>query len=56
MPWPRTKQAVEDASRTLRDVMVAHLEHAKALTGRTLPGPIPAAKDKDRDPDTSIPK
>jgi 1-acyl-sn-glycerol-3-phosphate acyltransferase len=56
VPWPRTKQLVEESSRTLREFMVAHLEHAKALTGRTLPGPIPASKDKDRDPDTSIPK
>jgi 1-acyl-sn-glycerol-3-phosphate acyltransferase len=56
MPWPRTKQAVEEASRTLREFMVEHLEHAKQLTGRTLPGPIPASKDKDPDPDTSIPK
>lgn len=54
-PWPRTKATVEDASRSLRDFMVAHLEHAKALIGRTLPGPIPASKDKDPDPDTSIP-
>jgi 1-acyl-sn-glycerol-3-phosphate acyltransferase len=54
VPWPRTKQAVEDASRTLRDMMLAHLAHAKELTGRTLPGPIPAAKDEERDPDTSI--
>jgi len=56
IPWPRTKQAVEDASRELREVMLAHLAHAKDLTGRTLPGPIPAAKDTDPDPDTSIPK
>jgi 1-acyl-sn-glycerol-3-phosphate acyltransferase len=56
MPWPRTKQAVEEASRTLREFMIDHLEHAKQLTGRTLPGPIPASKDKDPDPDTSIPK
>jgi 1-acyl-sn-glycerol-3-phosphate acyltransferase len=56
IPWPRTKQAVEEASRTLREFMIDHLEHAKQLTGRTLPGPIPASKDKDPDPDTSIPK
>jgi len=54
MPWPRTKQAVEDASRTLRDVMHAHLDYAKQLTGRTLPGPIPRSKDQDPDPDTGI--
>jgi 1-acyl-sn-glycerol-3-phosphate acyltransferase len=53
-PWPRTKQAVEGASRTLRDVMVDHLAYAKELTGRTLPGPIPRSKDQDPDPDTGI--
>lgn len=56
VPWPRTKQAVEEASRALREVMLAHLAYATDLTGRTLPGPIPADKDKDPDPDTSIPK
>ena len=54
MPWPRTKQAVEEASHALRDHLLAHLAHAKDLTGRTLPGPIPRAKDKDPDPDTGI--
>jgi 1-acyl-sn-glycerol-3-phosphate acyltransferase len=54
VPWPRTRQAVEEASRTLRDVMVAHLAYAKELTGRTLPGPIPRSKDQDPDPDTGI--
>jgi 1-acyl-sn-glycerol-3-phosphate acyltransferase len=56
VPWPRTKQAVEEASRTLREFMIDHLEHARQLIGRTLPGPIPPSKDKDPDPDTSIPK
>jgi 1-acyl-sn-glycerol-3-phosphate acyltransferase len=56
VPWPRTKQAVEDASRVLREFMVDHLDHATQLTGRALPGPIPKSKDKDPDPDTSIPK
>jgi 1-acyl-sn-glycerol-3-phosphate acyltransferase len=55
VPWPRTKQQVEDASRTLREFMVEHLQHAKELTGRTLPGPIPPGKDKESDdPDTGI--
>lgn len=53
--WPRTKQQVEDASQTLREFMVEHLEGAKKLTGRTLPGPIPLGKDKESDdPDTGI--
>lgn len=54
IPWPRTKDVVEEAAHTLRDHMVAHLEQAKALTGRTLPGPIPRSKDQDPDPDTGI--
>ena len=45
---------VEEAAHALRDHMVAHLEQAKALTGRTLPGPIPRSKDQDPDPDTGI--
>lgn len=53
-PWPRTKQAVESASRELREFMLGHLDDAKRLTGRTLPGPIPKGKDKDADPDTGI--
>ena len=56
LPWPRTKQVVEEASRVLREFMIAHLAHAKAADRADAPGPIPAAKDKDRDPDTSIPK
>jgi 1-acyl-sn-glycerol-3-phosphate acyltransferase len=54
VPWPRRKQHVEDASHTLREHLLDHLAHAKALTGRTLPGPIPQDKDKDTDPDTGI--
>jgi 1-acyl-sn-glycerol-3-phosphate acyltransferase len=55
VPWPRTKQRVEDASKTLRDHLVDHLEHAKTLIGRSLPGPIPKGKDKESDdPDTGI--
>ncbi len=54
VPWPRTKQLVEGASRTLREFMLDSLASAKELTGRTLPGPIPAGKDRDHDPDTSI--
>lgn len=53
-PWPRTKQQVEDAAHALRSHMLDHLAHAKKLTGRTLPGPIPRSKDQDPDPDTGI--
>ena len=55
-PWPRTKQQVEQASHALRTHLLAHLAHAKELTGRTLPGPVPQAKNKDSndDPDTGL--
>jgi 1-acyl-sn-glycerol-3-phosphate acyltransferase len=58
--WPRTKEQVEDASQRLREHLVEHLAHAKKVTGRTLPGPIPQAKDHQGtnkgsdDPDTGI--
>lgn len=54
VPWPRTSQMVEDGSRALRDFMLEHLDYAKKLTGRTLPGPITSSKDSQSDPDTGI--
>ena len=52
-PWPRTKEQVAKASQVLREHLLHHLADAKVLTGRTLPGPLPA-KDRDDDPDTGI--
>ena len=52
-PWPRTKDEVEKASFVLRDHLITHLEQAKQLTGRTLPGPLPA-NDSDPDPATGV--
>ena len=52
-PWPRRKQDVAKASLELREHLIAHLDHAKALTGRTLPGPVPA-EDADPDPATGV--
>ena len=52
-PWPRTRDEVEKASFVLRDHLLAHLDGAKQLTGRTLPGPLPA-RDADPDPATGI--
>jgi 1-acyl-sn-glycerol-3-phosphate acyltransferase len=46
--WPRTKQDVHDASASLRSHMLQALADAKELTGRTLPGPLPAG-DSERD-------
>ena len=43
-PWPRTSSEVRRAADELRNNMVRHLVHAKAATGRTLPGPIPAPR------------
>ncbi len=46
--WPRTKQDVLEASASLRSHMLQTLAEAKELTGRTLPGPLPAG-DSERD-------
>lgn len=43
-PWPRTQTQVADASRLLRDRMLIELEEARRLTGRSLPGPLPAGQ------------
>ena len=48
-PWPRTKQAVGDASRSLRERMLKDLEEALTETGLTLPGPLPSG---EREPDS----
>ncbi len=53
-PWPRRKQDVAAASLELRQHLIAHLDHAKALTGRTLPGPLPAKDADDPDPATGV--
>ena len=50
VPWPRTRDDVAEASRLLRARMLADLEESIRLTGRSLPGPIPAAKD-EQEPD-----
>jgi len=46
--WPRTKDAVGDASVRVRERMLADLKEALDLTGRTLPGPLPSG---EREPD-----
>ena len=53
-PWPRRKQDVAKASLELREHLIAHLDDAKALTGRTLPGPLPANDADDPDPATGV--
>ncbi len=52
-PWPRRKRDVAARSLELREHLLKHLEHAKAATGRALPGPLPAA-EADPDPATGV--
>jgi 1-acyl-sn-glycerol-3-phosphate acyltransferase len=53
VPWPRRKSEVAARSVVLREHLLAHLAHAKQVTGRTLPGPLPGT-DTDPDPATGI--
>jgi len=52
-PWPRRKEDVAKASLALREQLITHLDHAKTLTGRTLPGPVPG-EETDPDPATGV--
>ena len=45
--WPRTREQVAATSALLREHMVAQLDAAKRLTGRSLPGPLPTADQPD---------
>ncbi|MCW2766080.1 MAG: Glycerol acyltransferase [Nocardioides sp.] len=54
-PWPRTKEQVERSSMLLREQMLVHLDHARASTGRELPGPLPP-NDVEPDPATGVPE
>jgi 1-acyl-sn-glycerol-3-phosphate acyltransferase len=53
--WPRTKEQVEQSSMLLREQMLVHLDHARATTGRKLPGPLPP-QDVEPDPATGVPE
>jgi len=46
--WPRRKDMVDQASAALRTHMLRSLAEAKTITGRELPGPLPAG-DSERD-------
>jgi 1-acyl-sn-glycerol-3-phosphate acyltransferase len=46
-PWPRRQADVRRATTELRNIFLAHLVQAKALTGRELPGPLPPLTEKD---------
>jgi len=43
-PWPRTRDAVGEASTLLRERMLHDLAEALETTGRSLPGPLPAGE------------
>lgn len=40
-PWPRRQADVREAAALLRQELRAHLDRARQITGRDLPGPIP---------------
>jgi 1-acyl-sn-glycerol-3-phosphate acyltransferase len=53
LPWPRTREQVERTSLLLREHLVATLDHARATTGRDLPGPLPPS-EVEPDPATGV--
>lgn len=53
LAWPRTREQVERTSLLLREHLLATLAHARALTGRDLPGPLPAS-EVELDPPTGV--
>ena len=42
--WPRTRDDVGEASRLLRARMLDDLQESSRVTGRSLPGPLPAGQ------------
>jgi 1-acyl-sn-glycerol-3-phosphate acyltransferase len=46
-PWPRTSKLVAATSEALHARMLEELAAGLALTGQTMPGPIPADEAKD---------
>jgi 1-acyl-sn-glycerol-3-phosphate acyltransferase len=50
IPWPRTRDQVEEVSVQIREHMLATLDDALASCGRDLPGPLP---DEEVEPDPS---
>ncbi len=53
LPWPRTRERVEEASVRLRERMLVVLEEALAATGQRLPGPLPR-EEVEPDPATGV--
>lgn len=48
VPFPRGRARVYDASLSLQRHLRAHLDHARRVTGRELPGPLPAGDTENR--------
>ncbi|MFT4084234.1 MAG: lysophospholipid acyltransferase family protein [Nocardioides sp.] len=46
-PWPRRREQLTAASKLLQEHMLVQLDRAKALTGRSLPGPLPSLEEND---------
>ena len=53
VPWPRSRDQVEQVSVRLRDHLLALLEQSLAATGRELPGPLPPG-EVEPDPETGV--
>lgn len=46
-PWPRRREQVRSAATLLREHLRGEVDRACALTGRDLPGPLPAPESDD---------
>ncbi|MGH3335852.1 MAG: lysophospholipid acyltransferase family protein [Nocardioides sp.] len=53
VPWPRSRDRVEEVSVRLREHLLATLEQALGVTGRQLPGPLPR-EEVEPDPPTGV--
>ena len=47
--WPRTRESVEQLTRSLQRELVANLEHALDISGQQLPGPAADEEAKEAD-------
>jgi 1-acyl-sn-glycerol-3-phosphate acyltransferase len=45
--WPRRQADVREATQHLRKTFLEHVVHAKGVTGRALPGPVPDIPDEE---------
>lgn len=54
-PWPRTREQVRATAALLREHLRGEVNRARALTGRDLPGPLPAVESDD-DPQSGFVK